>query len=504
MKMKNVLIVVLMLSGFLANAQRNFCGTVYDKSMEERLIENKKAFFNLEERDDEWLYIPVHFHIVTKKDGTGGADIYKVLDELCYMNKNYANLKMKFYLSGDFSYIASDKLYSEPSSSLAGALIKTNKKKFKNAVNIFIVNKIPSINEGPGITLGYYTSKYDVLVVRSSQFGVNSKTLSHELGHYFSLAHPFQGWEDDPYDANKHGNPLKILKINGHVIEFMDRSNCEIAADKICDTPPDYNFGITDDGDCKLNGPILDYHKDTIVTMENNYMSYFFGCDHFEFTPMQGSAMRADFKSSKRKHIRSAYVPDTVFIDNAKGKIIEPKNNSTTQYYDDVTLDWDDVPGATVYVVRISLRSQSFKPKFYWVYGESKLVLHDLEKNKRYKWHVRAFNDGNTCGKAFGGYSFKAGAYSTASFDTDAIDELSIYPNPVNSEDIYIKTSTDLGKSNIEIYSIDGKLVETIYADIKKGNNKINLTHSNYQKGIYNMIINTKDNKYIRKVLIEK
>ncbi len=497
-----------MLSGFFANAQRNFCGTIYDKSMEDRLIENKKAFFNLDERDEDWLYIPVHFQIVTKKDGSGAVDLYKVFDELYFMNKNYESLKMKFYISDEVSYIASDKLYTEPGSSLAGAIIKTNKKKFNNAVNIFIVNKIPSINEGPGITLGYYTSKYDVLVVRSSQFGVNSKTLSHELGHYFSLAHPFNGWEEDPYDATKHGNPLKIKNIKyagvNYLIEFMDKSNCEIAADKICDTPPDYNFGITDDGDCKLNGPILDYHKDTIVTMEDNYMSYFFGCDHFEFTPMQGSAMRADFKSSKRSHIRSSYIPDTVCLDDSKGKIIEPENNSTTQYFDNVTLDWDDVLGATRYLVRISLKSQSFKGKFYWVYGESKLVLHDLLKNKRYKWHVRAFNDGNTCGSAFGGYSFKAGAYSSATFDTESIDKLSIYPNPINSEDIYIKSTTDLGESNIEIYSIDGKLVETVSAEIKKGDNKINLTHSNYQKGIYNMIINTKDNKYIRKVLIEK
>ncbi len=502
--MKRVIFVLLMLSGFMANAQRNFCGTVYDKSMEDRLIENKKAFFNLEERDDDWLYIPVHFHIVTKKDGTGAVDLYKLFDELYYMNKNYEGLKMKFYLSGGVSYIASDKLYNEPGSAIASALIKTNKKKFKNAISVFIVSQIPNTHEGPGRTLGYYTPQYDVLVVRIDQFGVNSKTLSHELGHYFSLAHPFNGWESEPYDASKHGNPLKILKINGNIIEFMDRSNCEIAADRICDTPPDYNFGITDDGDCKLNGPILDYHKDTIVTMEDNYMSYFFGCDHYEFTPMQGSAMRADFKSAKRSHIRSSYVPDTVCLDNSNGKIIEPENNSTTQYYDDVTLDWDDVPGATRYLVRISLRSQSFKPKFYWVYGESKLVLRDLAKNKRYKWYVRAFNDGNTCGSAFGGYSFKAGAFSTSTFDTDAVDELSIYPNPVNSEDIYIKSNIDLGRSNIEIFSIDGKLVETINTDINKGDNKINLTHSNYQKGVYNLIINTGDNKYIRKVLIEK
>jgi len=219
---------------------------------------------------------------------------------------------------------------------------------------------------------------------------------------------------------------------------------------------------------------------------------------------MQGSAMRADFKSNKRKHIRSSYVPNVADLDNENGKILEPKKSSTTQYYDDVTLDWDDVSGATNYLVRFSLSSQSFNPTFYFVSGESKLVLHNLKKNKRYKWYVRAFNDGNTCGKAFGGYTFKAGAFSSATFDVDGVDKLSIYPNPVKSGELYIRANANFGDSNIKVYSIAGKLIESFDKELKKGDNKINLTHSNYQKGIYNVIINTKDNKYIRKVLIEK
>ncbi len=498
----------MMLSGFLSIGQNDVCGTIYDKSMEDRLIENKKAFFELDNRDDDWEYIPVHFHIVTKSDGTGAAEQYKILNELCFMNKNYEGFKMKFYLSEGFSFIASDKLYSEPGSAISSAKIKANKKKYKNAVNIFIVNEIPSINAGPGRTLGYYTSKYDVLIVRKDQFGINSKTLSHELGHYFSLAHPFNGWEEDPYDAQKHGNPLKIKTIKyagkNYLIEFMNKSNCDIAADKLCDTPPDYNFGITDDGDCKLNGPILDYNKDTIVTMENNYMSYFFGCIQFTFTPMQISAMRADFKSNKRSHIRSGYVPKVAKLDNDNGKIVEPKNNATTQYYDDVTLDWEDVPGANLYLVRVSLKSQSFNGIYYWVEGESKLVLNNLVKNKRYKWYVRAFNDGNTCGKEFGGYSFKAGAFASATIDTDNYSELSIYPNPIKNDQIYFKTNKELGNAEIKVYSLDGKIMDKLSLTLKKGVNRFNLTHSNYQNGIYNMIINTKDKQYIRKVLIEK
>jgi len=502
--MKHLFSILMLLISGAVIGQNGFCGTHYDKSMSDRLDENKKAYrSDIAYRSDEWLYIPIQFHIVLDKNGKGGIDPTLILDELCHVNNNYAPLHMKFYLSDDFNYISSSKLYSEPSHNFAISKIKAAKKQFPNAINMFIVNTIPSLT-GVGRTLGYYTPAYDVLVLRKSEFGKKAQTVSHELGHFFSLAHPFDGWNVS-YNEAEHGNPLTILRTpSGALIEFMDKSNCEIAADKVCDTPPDYNFGFVDpEGDCKLNGPILDYHGDTIKMMENNYMSYFFNCGDYEFSPMQIALMRADFKSNKRSFLRSDYIPDTTVVGGDNLNVIYPKDDEKTEYYDYINLDWEDIPGADNYLVKIGLKAQQFNSKFYLVHGQSNLEMKDLQKGKLYVWYVRPYNEGNTCGKKFKATTFRAGDWATGTIDLDNKKELSVYPNPITNDEFFINCSDDLGMVNLKIVSITGKTIEKLKLNLQKGKNKLNLTHSNYQNGMYSFIIDSKDKKYIRKVIVE-
>lgn len=493
---------------FFSIGQKHVCGTRDDGSMVKRLIENKKSFsYDLESRADDWIFVPVQFHIVTKTDETGGVDETKILDELCDVNNNYHDLKIKFYLNGDFNYIKSNSLYDGPGTTFGISKIKTAKNQFPKALNVFIINSIPS--DGFGTTLGYYTPSLDVLVITKSQFGKNAQTVSHEIGHFFSLSHPFVGWEDDPYDATRHGNPCQILEVfwgnTKFDVEFANKSNCETAADKICDTPPDYNFGIVDpEQDCKLNGPILDYNSDTIHTMVNNYMSYFFNCGDYEFTPMQISAMRADFASQDRDFLHSDYIPDTMAINEDAFNIVYPINNETTEVYDYVNLNWDDMPGATTYHVTISPASQPSNIQSFYVEGRSNLELYNLEQNKKYRWYVRPFSNSYSCVRKLGGTTFRTGSWTSSTNEFSKIDDINIYPNPVISNELYIDAENNIGKVEVQMYDMLGKLIEVIDMDLKSGKNKFNLTNSNYHNGIYNIIIKSIDNNYIRKVLINK
>ena len=504
--MKKLLFVAFLFSTLNIFSQGFYCGTVDDGSMRKRLEQNKKAIrTSLESRDDEWLFIPIEFHIVTKSDGSGGIDENQILDELAHMNKNYGVFKMKFYLASDFNYIKSNSLYSDPGGTFGVSKIKVNKKKFPNAVNLFLVNDIGS-GSGPGQVLGYYTPALDVVVIRKSQFGVSAQTASHELGHFFSLQHPFYGWEEDPYDPAKHGNPLTVLKTStGVVIEFMNKTNCDVAADLLCDTPPDYNFGISDpERDCKLNGPILDYNHDTIVTMENNYMGYFFGCGDYEFTPMQIAAMRADFLSSARNFLHTGIVPDSAAIDPSTFHVVYPANKEKVEYYDYVDLDWDDMPNATKYEVIISPASQPQNAVKYFIDGQSHLLLTNLVKGKKYKWYVRPFSNAYTNVPKLGGYTFRAGDWTIGTDDLSDVTELSLYPNPTSDGVIYINSSKSFDNSTVEIYNMSGKLVDKFQMDLTKGINKLNLTHSNYHNAMYNVLIKTKEHNYIRKVFYGK
>lgn len=506
---KYILVLVLVVSGNIVFGQHSFCGTRDDGSMKKRLIENKKSFsYDLESRDEDWIFVPIQFHVVTKGDGTGGIDETRILDELCTVNTNYHDLKIKFYLNDNFNYIKSNSLYDGPGTTFGVSKIKTAKNKFPNALNLFIINSIPS--GGIGTTLGYYSPGLDVIVVTKSQFGKNVQTVSHEIGHYFSLFHPFYGWECDPYDESKHGNPVTITKTTcgselHNTIELMDKSNCDFAADALCDTPPDYNFGLVDpEGDCKLNGPIMDYNGDTIDVMENNYMSYFFNCGDYEFTPMQISAMRADFKSQAREFLHSDYVPDTMAINEDDFAIVYPVNNETTEFYDYVNLNWDDMPGASTYNVTISPASQPSNVQSFYVKGRSNLELYNLEKNKKYRWYVRPFSNSYSCVRKLGGTTFRTGSWTSSTDEFSETDDINIYPNPIISNELYIDAENNIGKVEVQMYDMLGKLIEVVDMDLKSGKNKLNLTHSNYHNGMYNIIIKSTDNNYIRKVLINK
>ena len=505
--MKRIILLTMVFLSLHFTGISQVCGTIDDGSMMKRLKENIRASKELEPRFDEWYYIPIQFHIVRETNGDGGIAEDKILKELAHINKNYAPLKMHFYLNGPFNYINYSKLYNTPRDLYSKAWIRKNRDKFKKALNIFMVNKIGGNGSG-GEVLGYYTPDLDVLVIKNDQFAVKGQTATHELGHFFSLAHTFHGWEEDPYDPVKHGNPLNILnkKIGNktYIIEFMDKSNCHEAADLFCDTPPDYNFGITDpERDCKLNGPIMDYHGDTIITMENNYMSYFFNCGDYQFTQEQQLAIRADFKSAKRKFLRSDYVPDTASLDVSTFKVIAPANKEKMEFYDYVKLDWSDVPTATYYYVIVSPKSQSFKQEFFLT-DKSEFIYTNGAKSKLYRWYVIPFKVGNTAAPKLGGNVFKTGDWTVATKDIEKEDaNILVYPNPVTGKQITIKTGKEFGKSKIKIYDISGRLIENIPLFLHKGENKLNLTHSNYQNGMYNIVINTAKAKYIRKVFIK-
>lgn len=58
------------------------------------------------------------------------------------------------------------------------------------------------------------------IVILKSCVGPQSKTITHEMGHFFGLSHTFEG-------AGTGGS------------EAVDGSNCETAGDQVCDTPAD-------------------------------------------------------------------------------------------------------------------------------------------------------------------------------------------------------------------------------------------------------------------------
>lgn len=150
--------------------------------------------------------------------------------------------------------------------------------------NLFIVKGLYQNSSGCGVTAGLYFPgpAADITLYQADAFWWG--LVMHELGHYFSLLHPFQG--------------------------ACTNNNCLTDGDGICDTPPvssasagltmggtcnsPYNSCTTDEDDTSANNPYRPVANggmgDQVDNVEN-YMDYTAGCWD-TYTEDQKSAMQ--------------------------------------------------------------------------------------------------------------------------------------------------------------------------------------------------------------------
>ena len=114
-----------------------------------------------------------------------------------------------------------------------------------NMINVYIVGSIV-----PAPEAGFAGKTGDYMVLTHACLS-DGKCWSHEMGHFFSLAHTFE-------------------TANG--AELVNESNCVTAGDFICDTPADINPApITG---CQWTGTNTDINGDYYTPIIGNIMSY--------------------------------------------------------------------------------------------------------------------------------------------------------------------------------------------------------------------------------------
>jgi hypothetical protein len=106
-------------------------------------------------------------------------------------------------------------------------------------------------------------------------------TIAHELGHYFSLDHPF-------------ANPGT---------ELVNESNCATAGDQVCDTPADpyvYGQAISNyiDANCLFTYTGKDANGSYYDPDVSNIMSYYSPCICLKFTHDQYEKMAQYYLSN--------------------------------------------------------------------------------------------------------------------------------------------------------------------------------------------------------------
>lgn len=435
---------------------QSVCGTVYTDEMYEQLLQCTSNQLPAN-KNTALSYIPIQFHVVGHWDGSGYITGSLILKELCFLNEKFKPVNMHFYLYKEFNKINDSYFYTHTPNDQA-SLDAMEGFNVSNVVNIYIVD---IINGGTGGTIaGYYSPARDAVVIRKNFIGQGYTTLTHELGHYFDLPHPFE---------TKWG------------IENVARSgvnkNCATAGDLFCDTEADFQDYPWS---CPYSDSIKDVNGDLYIPDPTLFMSYSDNNCHTRFTAEQINAM-GNYLNFFRGYLLNYPLPQTDSL--SIPTLLFPNSNATNVEYN-VPFYWNSVPGATHYDLQIS-KSISFTTLNFDICTTDTSFIAGLEEDTKYWWRVMAYTNGNTCNtytfpqKLTTG--FDPGPYVTIS-PSENNTPLVIFPNPiVNQEVFFIRTTKEL--NNIQLFNING---EEIYVDYNSSNKFIySIKLNKLNKGIY-------------------
>ena len=478
------IILVFTITSFISYAQHvhnENCGVSIDNQLLAESLHPNDFRGDMSKLRVDVTYIPIKFHLTANDDGSGRIETIHVLNQLCILNRDYAASNIVFYIYDGFSYINQTNIYQAAGSNRNAV----QSKKSNKAVNIFITQNADLDNTtSGGTTLGFYNPQGDYVIVRKQELTGKTNTLSHEVGHFLSLRHTFYGWEGVPYDRNVHGDTITFTTVPGGIanvpVELADGSNCDIAADMICDTPPDYNFGLTAPN-CSFSTVVYDRNRNRVYPMKENQMGYFQNCDTFKFTEGQTNRMLTNFNSSSRSYIRSSYIPNQNEITDVP-VLIAPLDAEKLSAYENIKLDWDDMTNASKYLVEIKGLNQYFSA----IVSVSEYTIPALKKNNRYSWTVKPFNDGNGCATVTTS-TFTTGNGTTSTYDISELKNITIVPNPVtDGSNINISLQIDNAvKAEFKIISLLGQIITTTSHSLDFGQNSISMDTKDLKSGVY-------------------
>ena len=451
-------------------------------------------------------YIPITFHLVAATNGTGRIQEEDVFRQLHSLNNQYADQDVVYYIDR-LSYFDNDAVYNTPASS--AARIQMRGRKDNNSINVYITLNADSGSGGPGQTLAYYDPQDDWIVSRKNQINSGTKSLAHELGHFFSLPHPHAGWDCYPYTDEDYGNPVTAeftIPCDGGggslPIELQNGSNCTTAGDRICDTPPDYNIGLLHQNGCANNTSIKDKNGEVITPITTNYMSYYMECDTWSFTQTQKNLMNTDYFTIQRAYIRTGKIPVTDSVE-APVNYITPINGESTPAPTNILLDWEDTPGATHYLVMVDrFPNFTFNPVKYFT-TESQLILDELPAGVIHYWRVWPYNESETGAGYSPTQTFRVGTGVGVNEIKD-IEDYVLSPNPVDGNAIATLTVTSLKsfEATLKVTDVSGHISYVDQIVIPSGQSAHSIETGNLPAGVYFVMLHSADGILVERLLI--
>ncbi len=464
---KNILYLTFAFSFlvFQLSAQSFKCGvtTSMGLQIQEQMIQDRIEMRDYVSTRNAITYLPVRFFLVAESNGTGRVSERVAFEALCLMNNNYADQEIQFYIK-EFKYVNNSNIYDNSQSAAGFNALKNQMLGKYNAINIFIAD------EAGGGSAAYYQppasgpNRNDWILTGDGE-GDDFEVMTHELGHYFNLNHPYFGWESSGgWNLAEHGNPVGLNSPSGIPNEFADGSNCADAADMLCDTPADYFFPFAGPDNCTYNLDVKDPNGDLIAPDLTNFMNNS-SCDDedYHFTPMQKDAIENNLFSSSRNYLPKGDVPNLGVVESLP-TILSPQQSETIETYNSVPLEWTDVPNAESYFVEvINIGGGTNR----YIVNDTQVTLTDLEPESSYFWNVIGYNEYSTCQNNPTNKIFKTGSDTVT--DTNEIPQLkewTLQPNPVNDGEV-LNVIIESGRAltiDISLSTITGQTV-ALYKD---------------------------------------
>ena len=484
------------------------CGTSAKDldSIQKRLIANKSSLYrkqstNATSRSRETVFIPLKFHLVGRDNGSARIESSKVFDQMCTLNETFEELGVQFYIKDGFNYVNNTQIFDNGGNSTSlGTQGIMSSIRDDSAVDVFLIRDAQDpTRTNVGFTLGVYFGDRDWIVVENTEIQSGGMTLPHEIGHFFSLPHPFRGWDGEPYDPAIHGSPAPISAPgrgqNGAAIltELADGSNCETAGDMICDTRADYlYFSQIDNFNCRYRVPLIDPTGDTLDTDEELIMSYFLDRCMNKFTPMQVELMIEDYDSDARTYLKNSDVVTSGSIEEEPATLVSPSDNITVSTVGLVDLEWESVDGASAYYVELYLGTNGSNLIHTTTVTTADASV-PVEIGETYRWRIKPINGVNYCAPYSAIRTFRTDMASSIP-QVSSVESWTVQPNPI-SEKTFVTVSILANESfeaNIRITDFSGQVVHnSANTNFNVGLNSTRIHLKNLGSGIYIISIET-------------
>ena len=407
----------LLIAGALPAQETAFerqCGTLFEENPWLVYFQSNQAAFP---RSPETLYVPLAVHVVGDKAGNGYFSMEQVLAALCALNEDFEQSDIQFYLGGPLRYISSDNYFNHD---YGGGIEMMTAYNQANTVNCYVVNNAAGYCGYAFYTLG--------IVLNKSCLEPGSHTWAHEMGHYLSLPHTFQGWEGVSQNYSQNAPAT----INGRAVELADGSNCQQAGDGFCDTPADY---LNDRWACLSNGKSAQLQRDpaghAFRSEGSLLMSYAEDACANRFSQGQIDAMRANLKSQRPNLLAEAPLPQ-LLAGTVSGPVIPAQDELITNV-SRMNMQWPAVPGAEGYVVFLSLLAPGGESEIpymvYYTLGNS-LDIDGLLSERSWRWRVKPYNRFDACAPLSEAFAFDTGYFISNTKEQATFSDFKLHPNP--------------------------------------------------------------------------